>query len=228
MPDLNAFLSPNAVAVIGAANDPEILRGRIMKVMMGHDFKGEIYPISRSSDEVMGLKAYPTISDVPGHVDLAILIIPAEFVPDTLRECGMKGVKAAQIITSGFAEEIGEDGARQQAKIREIAEEFDMAICGPNSEGFANTQAALCPTFSPAVDENDEPLMPDYRKNGHISAIAQSGGVGFSFFDRGRPKELPFNYILTTGNEAALEELDFVDHLLDTGETDIFLLSWKT
>jgi acyl-CoA synthetase (NDP forming) len=224
MPDLNAFLSPNAVAVIGAANNPEILRGRIMKVMMGHDFKGDIFPISRSSDEVMGLKAYPTISDVPGHVDLAILIIPAEFVPDTLRECGKKGVKAAQIITSGFAEEIGGDGTRQQAKIREIAEEFDMAICGPNSEGFANTQAALCPTFSPAVDENDGPLMPDYRKNGHITAIAQSGGVGFSFFDRGRPKELPFNYILTTGNEAALEELDFVDHLLDTGETDIFLL----
>ena len=88
MPDLNAFLSPNAVAVIGAANDSEILRGRIMKVMLGHDFNGEIYPVSRSSDEVMGLKAYKTISDVPGHVDLAILIIPAEFVPATLRECG--------------------------------------------------------------------------------------------------------------------------------------------
>ena len=224
MPDLKAFLSPNAVAVIGASDNADILRGRIMKVMMGHDFKGEIYPISRSSDEVFGLKAYPTISDVPGHVDLAILIIPAEFVPDTLRECGRKGVKAAQIITSGFAEEIGQDGERSQALVREIAEEYDMAVCGPNSEGFANTQAALCPTFSPAVDENDVPLMPDYRKNGYISAIAQSGGVGFSFFDRGRPKELPFNYILTTGNEAALEELDFVDHLLNTGETDIFML----
>ena len=202
----------------------EILRGRIMKVMLGHDFNGKIYPVSRSSDEVMGLKAYKTISDVPGHVDLAILIIPAEFVPATLRECGRNGVKAAQIITSGFAEEVGADGAREQAAIREIAEEFDMAVCGPNSEGFANTQAALCPTFSPAVDENDAPLMPDYRTDGYISAIAQSGGVGFSFFDRGRPKELPFNYILTTGNEAALEELDFVDHLLDTGETDIFML----
>ena len=224
MPDLNAFLSPNAVAVIGAANDSEILRGRIMKVMLGHDFSGKIYPVSRSSDEVMGLKAYKTISDVPGHVDLAILIIPAEFVPATLRECGRNGVKAAQIITSGFAEEVGADGAREQAAIRGIAEEFDMAVCGPNSEGFANTQAALCPTFSPAVDENDAPLMPDYRTDGFISAIAQSGGVGFSFFDRGRPKELPFNYILTTGNEAALEELDFVDHLLDTGETDIFML----
>ena len=103
MPDLKAFLSPNAVAVIGAVNNPDTLRDRIIKVMMGHDFEAKVYPISRSSDEVFGLKAYPTISDVPEHVDLAILIIPAEFVPDTLRECGRKGVKAAQIITSGFA-----------------------------------------------------------------------------------------------------------------------------
>ena len=118
MPDLKAFLSPNAVAVIGASDNADILRGRIMKVMMGHDFKGEIYPISRSSDEVFGLKAYPTIGDVPGHVDLAILIIPAEFVPDTLRECGRKGVKAAQIITSGFAEEVGQ--IRPQAAVEVV------------------------------------------------------------------------------------------------------------
>ena len=99
MPDLGAFLSPSTVAVIGAANNTDILRGRIMKVMMGHHFQGEIYPVSRSSNEVMGLKAYASVSDIPGPVDLAILIIPAEFVPGTLRECGEKGVKAAQIIT---------------------------------------------------------------------------------------------------------------------------------
>ena len=99
-----------------------------------------------------------------------------------------------------------------------------MAVCGPNSNDFVNTQAALCPTFTPAVDENDELLMPNYWTDGYISAIAQSGAIGFSFFDRGRPKELPFNYILTTGNEAALEELDFVDHLIDSNETDIFNL----
>lgn len=224
MPDISKFLSPEAVAVVGASNDTEILRGRIMKVMMCHDFAGKIYPVSRSSDEVFGLKAYNTVSDIPGPVDLAILIIPAEYVPDTLRECGEKGVKAAQIITSGFAEEIGGSGAEQQALIREIAEKYDMAVCGPNSEGFANTRAALCPTFSPAVDHPEGPLVPDFRGDGFISVIAQSGGIGFSFYDRGRPKELPFNYIVTTGNEAALEEMDLVDYLIDSGETDVFML----
>ena len=102
MPDLKASLSPNAVAVIGAANDltPP---GPDHENDDGPRFRGKIYPISRSNDEVMGLKAFRTISDVPGHVDLAILIIPAEFVSDTLRECGRSGVKAAHIITSGFA-----------------------------------------------------------------------------------------------------------------------------
>ncbi|MCB1740585.1 MAG: CoA-binding protein, partial [Gammaproteobacteria bacterium] len=224
MPDINAYLAPRSVAVIGASNDTEILRGRILKVMRCHDFAGPIYPVSRSSDEVMGLKAYRTITEVPDPVDLAILIIPAEFVPDTLRECGRKGVKAAQIITSGFAEEVGEAGARQQTLIREIAAEFDMAVCGPNSEGFTNTRALLAATFSPVMDHPERPLVPEFRSDGFISVIAQSGGIGFSFFDRGRPKELPFNYIITTGNEAALEEMDLVDHLIDADQTDVFML----
>jgi len=103
MPDLKAFLPPNAVAVIGAANTPDILRGRIMKLMMGHDFETKFYPISCSSGQDFGLTAYPKISNVPEHADLAILISPTEFVSDTLRECGRSGVKAAHIITSGFA-----------------------------------------------------------------------------------------------------------------------------
>jgi len=224
MPDLNAFLAPNAVAVIGAANDTSMLRGRLMETLLGHDYSGEIFPVSRTSREVMGLKAYPTVGDIPTAIDLAIIIIPAQFVTETLRECGRKGVKAAQVITSGFAEEVGEKGAQQQAEIRRIAEEFDMAVCGPNSEGFTNTRAQLAATFSPAVAANGTSLVPDYRRDGFVSAIAQSGGIGFAYFDRGRPKELPFNYIVTTGNEAALEAMDFVDHLIDNDESEVFLL----
>lgn len=103
MPDLKAFLSPNAVAVIGAANNPDTLRDRIIKVMMGYDFEAKVYSISRSSGQDFELKDYPKISNVPEHVDLAILISPTEFVSDTLRECGRSGVKAVHIITSSFA-----------------------------------------------------------------------------------------------------------------------------
>ena len=111
-----------------------------------------------------------------------------------------------------------------QAEIRAIARRYDMAVMGPNSEGFANTAAALCPTFSPAMEASERPLLPAGRPRGQLAVMAQSGGIGFAFFDHGRAKELSFRYIVTTGNEACLEVLDFADFILDEGKTDALLL----
>lgn len=86
MANLSAFLSPKTVAVIGASPDTTSLRGRIMKVLLCHDFKGRIYPISKSNSEIMGLKAFPTVAEVPEQIDMAVLIIPAVYVADTLEE----------------------------------------------------------------------------------------------------------------------------------------------
>ncbi|MDP6704760.1 MAG: acetate--CoA ligase family protein [Alphaproteobacteria bacterium] len=223
MPDIRALLWPRSVAVIGASNDGAKLRGRLMEVMGEHAYEGPVYPISRSDVVVHGLKAYPTIAEAPAPVDLAVIIIPARFVPDALAECGEAGVKAAHIITSGFAEE-GADGAELQARLKEIAATYDMAVAGPNSEGLANTRAALCPTFSPAVEVGDAPLYPKSPKAAPIAAVAQSGGIGFAFYDHGRAKELPFAYVVSTGNEAVLESLDYVDYLLDEGEVGAIIL----
>lgn len=220
MPDIGALLSPASVAVVGASPNTGILRGRIMHVLGCHPYKGQVYPVSRSNDEVMGLKAYRTVSDLPETVDLAVLIIPAAFVPDTLAECGANGVKAAQIITSGFAEEVAGDGEDLQRRVREIAEQYDMAVCGPNSEGFANMALDFCPTF----DDPKTPLLPAFRKDGRIGVVAQSGGMGFAFYDRGRPKQLPFSYVVTTGNEACLEGFQIVDHMLDEDGTDVIVM----
>jgi acyl-CoA synthetase (NDP forming) len=140
MADIGALLWPNAVAVIGASPDEEILRGRIIHVMRQHPFAGAIYPISRSHKEVQGLKAYPSLADLPERVDLAIMIIPARFVPDELERCGEAGVKAVQILTSGFAEETGTAGTAAQKRPSEIAARYDMAVVGPNSEGFSSNR----------------------------------------------------------------------------------------
>lgn len=224
MPDLNAYLNPRSVAVFGASNDETILRGRLMTVLMGQPYPGRIYPVSQSASEVLGLRAYRRVADMPEVPDLAVLIIPAAYCVDALEECAAAGVKAAHIITSGFAEEPGEAGAARQSAIRRIAEQNDMAICGPNSQGFMNAGLNLTATFSPAARSFSGSLLPEYRTDGFVSVVAQSGGLGFSFFDHGRPKGLPFNYVVTTGNEAALEHLDIVDHLIDRGETDVFLI----
>jgi acetate---CoA ligase (ADP-forming) len=223
-PNVGALLTPKSVAVVGAAPVGQGLRGRILEFMLLHPFAGNIYPISRSHAEVQGLKAYPSIEDCPTQVDLAVLIIPAKFVPEELERCGKAGVKAAAIISSGFAEEPGEAGAKMQAALRAIAARYGMAVTGPNSEGFASIEANLLPTFSPVAGPSDIPLLPVNRNNGRLAVVAQSGGMGFSFFDRGRPKEMAFDYVVTTGNEAVLETFDVVEHLVDAGKTDAFCL----
>ena len=225
MPDIRKLLWPKSVAVIGASSDLSGLRGRILEVMLSHPYTGTIYPVSRSATEVQGRKAYASVADLPEPADLAILIIPAEFVPDELECCGRAGVKAAVILSSGFAEEPGEAGSRMQEAICATAARYDMAVSGPNTEGFANIAAALCPTFSPAMDITAGPLLPKQPfGGGQVSVISQSGGLGFAFFDRARERNLSFRHIVTTGNEAVLEASDFLDFMLDEGKTDVFLL----
>jgi acyl-CoA synthetase (NDP forming) len=224
MLDIGKMLWPQSVAVVGASSDVQGLRGRILEIILSHPFAGRVYPISRSATEVQGLKAYPSVDALPEPADLAIVIVPAQYVPTELERCGRAGIKAGVILSSGFAEE-GGAGARLQDEIAVIASRYDMAVSGPNTEGFANIAAALCPTFSPAMDKNAGPIKPARALGaGQVSVISQSGGVGFAFFDRARPRNLVFRHIVTTGNEAALEASDFIDYMLDEGMTDVFLL----
>ena len=224
MADIGKLLWPKSVAVVGASSDTQGLRGRLLEIMRGHPFAGQIYPVSRSAAEVQGLKAYPSVEALPQAADLALLIVPAQYVPVELDRCGRAGVRAAVILSSGFAE-VGEAGQRLQREVTATARRYDMAVSGPNTEGFSNIAASLCANFSPASDKSAGPLTPERPLGrGQISAISQSGGLGFAFLDRARPRCFKFRYIVTTGNEAMLETSDFIDYMLDEGATDVFLL----
>ena len=225
MPDISKLLWPKTVAVVGASNDLHGLRGRVLETTLSHPYEGKVYPVSRSADVVQGLKAYKSVDDLPEPVDLALLIIPAQFVPAELERCGKNGVKAAVILSSGFAEEPGETGARMQAEIAATAQRYDMVVVGPNAEGFANIAAGFCPTFSPVFDKGAGRIKPTLPLgSGQVSVISQSGGLGFAFFDRARPRNLTFRHVIATGNEAALTVTDLLDYMLDEGGTDVFLL----
>src|SRR5215813_1623525 len=224
MPDIGKMLWPKSVAVVGASSDVHGLRGRILEIILSHPFGGKVYPVSRSATAVQGLQAYSSVESLPEPVDLAILIIPAQYTPAELERCGRAGIKSAVILSSGFAEE-GETGTRRQDDIGAIARRYDMAVSGPNSEGFANIPASFFPTVSPVMDKHAGPIKPARALGkGQVSVISQSGGLGFAFFDRARPRNLTFRHVVTTGNEAALDVFDFVDYMLDEGETDVFLL----
>src|SRR5262249_10201730 len=102
MPDLKPLLSPDSVAVIGASADTEPLRGRLTHALIGHGYDGRVFPVTRSQSEVLGLRAYPTVAELTEAVDLAVILVPAAHVVDTLEQCGARGVRAAVVISSGF------------------------------------------------------------------------------------------------------------------------------
>ena len=223
MSNLDALFRPRAVALVGASPDKTLIRGRIVEAVTLHGFDGPLYAVSRSHDEIAGIACYPSVEALPGPVDLAIVTIPAEHVAATLRACGKMGVKAAIVISSGFGEERGDAGAARQRAITDIAREFDMAVLGPNAEGFLNNRIPLAATFSPAVVHVENGLRPEASRGRGIAVVSQSGGIGFSFFHRGRPKALDFSYVVSTGNEAALDAMDVAAWLVEDDETAVVL-----
>ena len=223
MPSLDALFWPRAIALVGVSPDKTIIRGRIVEAVTLHGFDGPLYAVSRSHDEIAGIACYPSVEALPGPVDLAIITIPAEHVAATLRACGKCGVKAAVVISSGFGEERGDAGAARQQVIADIAREFDMAVVGPNAEGFLNGRMPLAATFSPAVVHVENGLRPEASRARGMAVVSQSGGIGFSFFHRGRPKAMNFSFVVSTGNEAGLSAMDIADYLVEDDETAVVL-----
>ena len=223
MPDLKPLFSPDSVAIIGASADTTTLRGRTTHYLIAHGYPGRIYPVTRSLPEVFGLRSYPTVAELPEAPDLAVVVVPAAYVVPTLEECGRKGVRAAVVISSGFAEERGEAAQERDRALREVISRFGIVVCGPNSEGLVNPLKPLVATFSPVFHDAAQSLFPESRKSRAIAVSCQSGALTFAFLSRGRPRQLRFTYQASAGNQTCLEAHDYFDWLLDSNGADIFL-----
>ena len=224
MPDLKPLLSPDSVAVIGASGDDETLRGRLTRALIGHGYDGRFYPVTRSQSEVLGVKAYPSVAALPEPVDLAVILVPAAHVVETLEQCGERGVRAAVVISSGFAEESNETARARDAELSRIAKRYGIMVCGPNSEGIVNPEKPLVATFSPVFHDPNRSLLPAVSKARPIAVSCQSGALTFSFLSRGRDKQLRFTHQVSAGNQTVLEAHDYVDWWLEEGSAEIFLL----
>jgi acyl-CoA synthetase (NDP forming) len=218
------LLSPDSVAIIGASADQETLRGRLTRALIEHGYDGRVHPVTRSQSEVFGLRAYPTVAALPEPVDLAVILVPAAHVVETLEQCGGRGVRAAVVISSGFAEESNEAARARDLELGRIAERHGIVVCGPNSEGIVNPLRPLVATFSPVFHDPTQSLLPTTAKGRPIAVSCQSGALTFSFLSRGRAKQLRFTHQVSAGNQTVLEAHDYVDWWLDTGDADIFLL----
>jgi acetyltransferase len=177
--NLDPLFRPRAVALIGASVKELSIGNVIIKNLLHYNYKGPVYPINPKVDEVRGLKAYPSILDVPGEIDLAHIVIPPPFVPDEVENCGKKGIKAIIVNTAGF-KEMGAEGRALEDDFLSRAHKYGIRIVGPNCQGIINSDPminAYCNfTFT-------------YPEPGHISVVAQSGGVGAvimqAFYDMG-------------------------------------------
>jgi acyl-CoA synthetase (NDP forming) len=223
MPDLKPLFSPDSVAIVGASADTHTLRGRTTQFLIEHGYPGHIYPVTRSHPEVFGLRSYSTIAELPEAPDLAVVIVPAAYVVQTLEECGRKGVRAAVVISSGFAEERGEAAQARDRALRQVIERSGIVVCGPNSEGIVNPLKPLVATFSPVFHDPGQSLFPLSGKSRAIAVSCQSGALTFAFLSRGRPRQLRFTYQASAGNQTCLEAHDYIEWLIDAGGADVFL-----
>src|SRR5438477_7177221 len=224
MPDLRPLLSPDSVAVVGASADTETLRGRLTHALIGHGYDGRVFPVTRSQSEVLGLQAYPSVAALPEPVDLAIILVPAAHVVEMLEQCGQRRIRAAVVISSGFAEESNQAARARDVELSRIAERHGIVVCGPNSEGIVNPLRPLVATFSPVFHDPRRSFPPVIGEGRPIAVSCQSGALTFSFLSRGRDRQLRFTHQVSAGNQTVLEAHDYVDWWLDEGSADIFLL----
>ena len=219
---LHSFFWPESIAVLGASPDLHRIRGRLLHQLRENGFPGRILPINPSYGEIGGLTCFPSVGAVGGAIDLALIAIPAAGVSAAVAECAAAGVKNTLIISSGFAEE-GGAALDMQAELVAIAQRTGIRACGPNCEGYFNALGRVATTFSPTVETQADPNAV-YVSDRRIGVIAQSGGVGFALFNRGKAAGLAFSYVISTGNEADLGRADFLDYMIEDPHTHAVLL----
>lgn len=219
---LDSFFAPNSIALIGASRDHEKIPGRLLSMLRKNEYPGKIYPVNPNYAEIDGIQCYKRIADIGAPVDLAVIVIPARAVLDALEQCAACRVKNAVIISSGFAEEGGDSAAMQDA-IAALAKRTGLRISGPNAEGFLSQIQRVAATFSPAVDVKPGvvPLVASERR---IGIVAQSGGIGFAYYNRAKALGLAVSYVVSTGNEADLGAGEFLDYMVQDPATDVILL----
>src|ERR1700680_1289552 len=193
---MNRIMRPDAVAVIGASSEEGKIGNSVMKNLINGGYKGNIYPINPSADEILGYKAYKSVKDVPGEIDVAVFAIPAKFVAGALVECGEKKIPGAVLIPSGFAETGNVAG---QQEIQAIGQRYNVRLMGPNIYGFYYTPKHLCATFCTAYD---------YQ--GKVALSSQSGGVGMAIIGFSRSAKMGVSAIVWLGNKADIDEDDLL------------------
>jgi acetate---CoA ligase (ADP-forming) len=211
---IHGFLYPSSVAVIGASRTRGTIGGEVFHNLLTTGFNGPVYPVNPKAEVVQSVPACPSIHDIPGSVDLAIVVVPAPAVIEAVRDCGAKGVRSLVIISAGFAE-TGEEGRERQRELLKVCREFGMRLIGPNCMGIMNMnpEVRLNATFGPQV--------PPF---GRVAFSSQSGALGLAVIDYAEQLGLGLSSFVSVGNKADISGNDLLQYWEEDPDTEVILL----
>lgn len=199
--ELKPIFSPKSIAVVGASRSPMKIGYEILQNILVQGYQGKIFPINPEAQEILGLRSLPSVMAVKDDIDLAIIAVPAEFVPKVMTECARKKVKGAIIISSGFAE-TGEKGRLLEDEVLQIAKKGGIRVIGPNTLGYKDP-----------IDNLDAAFVFGMPKPGEIALISQSGAlcVGMIYYANG--EHIGLSRVISVGNKADVDDADLIEYL---------------
>jgi len=210
--DLKKLFQPESIAIIGASQDELKSGGMFVSGLLKDGYQGTVYPINRKETQIMSLKSYPNVLDVPGEIDLAVIAIPAPGVPQVISECAQKGVKFAVVHSVGFSE-LGAEGRELENRMVEAARRGGVRIVGPNCMGIFSAKGHIN-TIVPHARVTMEP--------GNVAFVGQSGWVSENMTRVGSERGLRYSGIVSIGNQSDLTVEDFLEYFGNDPETKVF------
>jgi acyl-CoA synthetase (NDP forming) len=206
---------PRSVAVIGASGNPLKMGHQCMLSLKGANFPGPIYPIHPEEREVLGIRAFPDLDQIPGEVDLAMVVVPAAEAIPAMQACKRKGVRGAVVITAGFREIEDSAGEKRQQEMAEVANQGGIKIIGPNTFGMVNVHARLNASFTPIFSR---------LKPGPITVVSQSGGVSHLIAYQALDDGVGLGKVIGLGNRCNVDFANLLPYLAEDAETHCILL----
>jgi acetyl coenzyme A synthetase (ADP forming)-like protein len=214
MNEIDSVINPKSIAVVGATNRPGSVGLAAFKNLLQAGYKGVLYPVHPKAKSIQGVKAYPSLLDIPDEVDMALVIVAGEKVLSVIEQAAQKQVKGCIVISAGF-NEIGGHGAELEQILTSLVKDHGIRLVGPNCLGVINTHPQVC------MNATFARKMPNRR---NIAFISQSGALCTSVLDLAEGRNIGFSKFVSFGNKADVNEIDFLRYLKDDPDTSVILM----